>query len=86
MFLKVKLKKSTLNLGNCSKLATRYYSPFEILEKIGPVACERALPPSIKVHNVFHVSLLKKYVYDHRDIIDWNMIPVNCRVDFFVLH
>ena len=85
VFLKVKPKKSTLNLGNCSKLAPRYCSHFDILENIGPVAYEPAFPPRIKVHNVFHVSLLKKYVHDPRHIIDWNMIQVNCRVKAFVL-
>ena len=38
VFLKVRPKKSSLNLGNCSKLATRYSGPFEVLAKIGPVA------------------------------------------------
>jgi hypothetical protein len=37
VFLKVKANRSSLNLGNCSKLATRYRGPFEILERIGIV-------------------------------------------------
>ena len=86
VFFKVKPKKSTLNLGNCSKLVGRYHSPFDILENIGPISYELAFPPSIKVQNVFHVSLLKMYLHDPRHIIDWNMIHVNCRVYVFVLH
>ena len=62
MFLKVRPKKSSLNLGNFSKVAARYCGPFEVLAKIGPVAYELALPSCIRVHNVFHVSLLKKYI------------------------
>jgi hypothetical protein len=61
MFLKVKAKRSLLRLGSCPKLAARYCGPFEILEKIGPVAYMLALPIH-ESHNVFHVSLLKKYV------------------------
>ena len=45
--------------------------PFEILEQIGPVAYRLALPPSVScIHNVFHVSVLRKYVYDESHIID----------------
>ena len=63
VYLKVNSKKSSLSLGICSKMAPRYCGPFEVLSKIGPVAYHLALPPNIKVHNVFHVSLLKIYIY-----------------------
>ena len=86
MFLKVKPKNNTLNLGIYSKLESRYRSLFVILEKIRTVAYEIAFPRSIKLHNVFHVSLLKRYVHDPRNIIEWNMIHANCRVDDFFLH
>ncbi|KAL9664949.1 hypothetical protein QQ045_020358 [Rhodiola kirilowii] len=42
------------------KLAKRYYGPFEIIAKVGPVAYKLALPEDSKVHNVFHASVLKK--------------------------
>jgi hypothetical protein len=35
-----------------------------------------ALPTSMTVHNVFHVSLLKKYITDANHVIDWNLIQV----------
>jgi hypothetical protein len=38
VFLKVKAKRSSLRLGSCPKLAARYCGPFEILEKIEPIA------------------------------------------------
>jgi hypothetical protein len=62
VFLKVKAKRSSLKLGKCSKLAVPYYGPFEILERIGPFSCILALHASLCIHNVFHVSFLKKYV------------------------
>jgi hypothetical protein len=74
VFLKVKANRSSLKLGNCSKLAGRYCGPFEILERIVPVDYMVALPESMSVHNVFHVSLLKKYILDANYVIDWNVI------------
>ena len=63
-------------MGNYKKLALRYCGPFEILAKVGSVAYQLALPPNIKVHNVFHVSILKRYVHDASHVIDWNVIYV----------
>jgi hypothetical protein len=76
VLLKVKSNKSSLKLGNYSKLAARYCGPFEILERIGPVAYMLAFPASMTVHNVFNVSLLKKYIPDANHVIDWNVIQV----------
>ena len=59
VFLKAKTNISSLKMRNCSKLATHYCVPFEILERIGPVAYMFTLPTSMFIHNVFHVSLLK---------------------------
>jgi hypothetical protein len=84
MFLKVKDKISLLILGSYPKLAARYCGPFEILEKIGPVAYMIALHASMRVHNVFHVSLLKNYVSEPNHIIDWNVIQVEHEGDFQV--
>jgi hypothetical protein len=84
VFLKVKSNKSSLNLGNCSKLAARYCGPFEILERIGPVAYMLAFPASMSIHNVFHVSFLKKYIPDGNHVIDWNVIQVKQERSFQV--
>jgi hypothetical protein len=65
-------------------MATRYCGPFEILERIGPVAYMLSLPASMCIHNVFHVSLLKKYVPDANHVIDWNVIQVEQEGDFQV--
>jgi hypothetical protein len=76
VFLKVKANKSSLKLGNYSKLADRYCGPFEILERIVPIAYMIALPICMSVHNVFHVSLLNKYIPDANHVIDWNVIQL----------
>jgi hypothetical protein len=76
VFLKVKTNRSSLQLGSCAKLAARFCGPFEILERIGPVAYMIALPTSMIVHNVFHVSLLNKYIPNANHVIYWNVIQV----------
>jgi hypothetical protein len=74
VIFKVKPKNNSLNLGSCTKLVARFCGPFEILEIIGPVAYMLTLLASMNVHNVFHVSFLKKCVHDPNHVIDWHMI------------
>ena len=76
VFLKEKANRSSLKLGIYAKLAARFCGPFEILERIGLVSYMIALPASMSVHNVFHVSLLKKYILDANHVVDWNVIQV----------
>ena len=45
-----------------------------MLERIGLVANRLSLPTSTRAHNVFHVSLLKKYVHDPNHVINWDVI------------
>jgi len=74
VFLKVKQKNISLNLGIYTKLEAKLCGPFEILDRIGLVSYIIAFPASINMHNVFHVSLLKKYVHDPNHVIDWTSI------------
>jgi hypothetical protein len=86
VYLKVKARKSSLKLGNYAKLAPRLCGPFEILARIGPVAYQLALPANLKVHNVFHVSLLRKYGHDPTHMIDWNLVQVEPEGEFQAEH
>ena len=74
VYLRVRARKSSLKIGSCAKLEPRYCGPFEVLERIGPVAYRLALPASTRAHNIFHVSLLKIYVHDPNHVINWDVI------------
>ncbi|EOX94028.1 Uncharacterized protein TCM_003100 [Theobroma cacao] len=53
------------------KLNPRYIGSFRIIERIRPVAYRLELPPELDwIHNVFHVSMLKKYVPDPSHILE----------------
>ena len=69
-------------MGACAKLAPQYCGPFEFLDRVGPVSYRLALPPTVKARNIFHVSLLKKYVHDLNHITDWYVIEVEPKVEF----
>ena len=58
VFLRVKQNKSTLRTRSYAKIAPRYVGPFKILDRIGLVAYQMALPPYIRIHDFFHIYLL----------------------------
>ncbi|GJW32334.1 hypothetical protein Tco_0052366 [Tanacetum coccineum] len=60
-----RVAEGIIQFGNKGKLAPRYVGPFEILERIGPVAYRLRLPEELSgVHDTFHVSNLKKCLAD----------------------
>ena len=77
VLLRVKPQKSTIKFGKNVKLAPRYVGPFEILEVVNLVAYKISLSLALsRMHDVFHVSYLKKYITHHDHIIDWNLLQV----------
>lgn len=77
VFLKVSPWKGVFRFGKRGKLNPRFIGPFEVLERIGPVAYRVALPPSLsRLHNVFHVSVLRKYMADPSHVLDYQPIQI----------
>ena len=67
-----------VRFGKRGKLSLRFIGPFEILERVGTVAYRLALPPSMSsVHEVFHVSMLRRYTLDPAHVVDWGEIEVD---------
>ena len=62
VFLKVSSWRKIIRFGKKGKLSMRFIGPYEVLERIGPMAYHLALPPELaKLHNVFYVSMLWRY-------------------------
>lgn len=76
MHVRVKPRRCTLRWNGFFKLSSWFYGPFKIIDHIIPVAYQLALLSHIRVHNVFHVSLLKKYIPDPRKVIQWKDVQV----------
>ncbi|KAA0063860.1 pol protein [Cucumis melo var. makuwa] len=78
VFLKVAPMRGVLRFERRGELSPRFVGPFEILERIGPVAYRLALPPSLStVHDVFHVSMLRKYVPDPSHVVDYEPLEID---------
>ena len=77
VFLKVSPWKKILRFGKKGKLSPRFIGPYEILERVGPVAYRLALPLELaKLHDVFHVSMLRRYRSDPSHILPVQDIQV----------
>jgi hypothetical protein len=66
VFLRVAPMNGIMRFGKKGKLSPRYIGPFDMVEKISLVAYKIALPPALSsIHDVFHVSMLRKYVLNY---------------------
>ncbi|KAM6554167.1 hypothetical protein CsatB_014929 [Cannabis sativa] len=83
VFLRISPIKGVRRFGKKGKLSPRYIGPFEILERIGQVAYRLALPPALSgVHNVFHISMLRKYVSDLTHVLSYDDIELQTELSY----
>lgn len=65
------------------KLSPRFIGPFKILERVRRVGYCLALPLNLsRIHDVFHISMLRKYVHDESHIIDYSDIKLREKVTY----
>ena len=77
VFLKVSPWKKVMRFGKKGKLSLRFIGPYEVIEKVGPLAYRLALPPELeKIHNVFHVSMLQRYRSDPSHVVSSETIEL----------
>jgi hypothetical protein len=83
VYLRVSPVKGVKRFGMKEKLAPCYIRPFPILEKYGTKAYKLDLPPSLAgVHDIFHVSQLKKYLKTPMDIVLLEMTPLEADLSY----
>ncbi|GJZ00679.1 hypothetical protein Tco_0518108 [Tanacetum coccineum] len=75
--------KGVVCFGKKEKLAPRFVGPFEIIEKVGPVAYRLDLPEELNgFHDTFHVSNLKKCLADPTLQVPLDEIQVDAKLNF----
>ena len=85
IFLKISPWKSVIRFHNRGKLNPPYIGPFTILERIGSVAYRLELPSELeKIHNVFHISMLKKYKPNSSHILEEPLVELSENLSFEV--
>ena len=69
VFLKVSPWKKVMRFGKNGKLSPRFIGPYEVIENVGPGAYGALPPELVKIHNVFHVSMIRRYKSDPSHVV-----------------
>ena len=83
VFLKVSPFKGVIRFGQRGKLKPRFIGPFQILSRVGECAYRLALPPDLAgIHNVFHISMLRKCIPDPTHVVDFHQLQVQPNLSY----
>ncbi|XP_059287608.1 uncharacterized protein LOC132040939 [Lycium ferocissimum] len=83
VLLNVTSMNGVMRFGKKGKFSPRYIGPFEIIQRVGDIVYELALPPGLSsVYLVFHVSMLKKYVSDGSHVIRWDSVMLDHNLSY----
>ena len=75
--MKVSPWKKVMKFWNKGKLSPRFIGPYEVIKKVGLVAYRSSLPQELeKIHNVFHVSMLRRYRSDPLHVLSSETIEL----------
>ncbi|TYK06357.1 reverse transcriptase [Cucumis melo var. makuwa] len=80
VFLRLSPWRGVLRFGRKGKLSPRYIGPYQIIERVGPAAYRLELPTELaRIHDVFHVSMLRKYISDPSHVLQ--VQPIELKED-----
>ncbi|MBN8156860.1 hypothetical protein J0J30_22900, partial [Vibrio vulnificus] len=83
VFLRVSPWKGVIKYRKKGKLSPRYIGPYQILERTGPLAYRLSLPPELAgIHDVFHVSMLRRYRSDPSHVIQNEPIEIKQNLSY----
>ncbi|KAK5835759.1 hypothetical protein PVK06_011463 [Gossypium arboreum] len=83
VFLKVSPWKKILRFGKKGKLSPWFIGPYRVLKRVGPVAYQLELPPELdRIHDDFHVSMLRRYRSDPTHVVPVAEIKVRTDLTF----
>ena len=78
VFLKVSPTRGVVRFGKRGKLSPKFIGPFKVVQQVGECAYRLVLPPSLSgVHDVFHVSMLRKYIIDPSHVLDYSGLQLD---------
>ena len=87
MFLKISPFRGTVRFGMRGKLSPRCVGPYEILDRVGDLAYRLALPPALSaIHDVFHVSMLRKYEPDPSHVLAPDEVELDPSLSYVEQH
>jgi hypothetical protein len=77
VFLKVSPMRGVMRFGKKGKLSPRFVGPFKITQRVGKLAYRIALSPYlVGTHDVFHVSMLRKYIANPNIIVEYEPLEI----------
>ena len=77
VFLKVSPLRGVIRFTKKGKLSPRFIGPFEITQRVGRLAYRIALPPDlVGTHDVFHMSMLRKYIANPDVIVEYEPLEI----------
>ena len=74
VFLRVPDHSQTLKTGLVPKLSPQFWGPFKVLKKVIQLAYKLELPETSRVHPIFHVSHLRKWLYNEDNVVDFGIL------------